>query len=216
MLSLQHRIIRDNSPPSCHIYSVTKTIKLQMRKIYILAFTILFINFKVNSQITKGNWLVGGTANFTSTTFKSDAGQRNTAFTIQIAPNIGYFISDKFATGVKVSIGKQGTKATGTSIYGTYTDANFGPFLRYYFLPAEKQINILAEGVYQYGMIKGDHDKVFKNTFTFSTGPVIYFNSSVGIEFLLGYSTSKYVGFAGSNGSIQAGLGLQVHLEKDK
>lgn len=187
-----------------------------MKKTVLSLCVVLLFLIKTNSQITKKNWLVGGAANFTSTNYKSEAGQRNTAFNIQITPNIGYFIADKFAAGVKVGIGKQGTKATGTSIFTTYTDANLGPFLRYYFLPANKDVNILSEGTYQHGLIKGDHGKVFKNTFTFVTGPVVYFNSSVGIEFLLGYSTSKYVGFAGSNGTIQAGLGLQVHLEKDK
>ena len=187
-----------------------------MKKISVLAFGILFINLSVNSQITKGNWMLGGNADFSSTINKSEAGQKTTVFNIQITPNIGYFIVDRLATGLKVSVGKEGVKATGTSRYSTYTDANFGPFLRYYFLPFDQQLNVLAEGVYQYGVIAGDHDKVFKNTFSISGGPVVYFNPSVGLEFLIGYSTFKYVGFAGSNGTVQVGLGLQVHLEKDK
>jgi hypothetical protein len=209
------KIIHDKSPPSS-IYSIIQTQQIQMKKISILALSVLFINVTATCQITKGNWMIGGNTDFSSTSNKSEEGQRTTAFTIQITPNIGYFIADKFATGLKVSVGKEGVKATGTSRYSTYTNANFGPFLRYYFLPTDKLLNVLVEGVYQYGFIAGDNNKVFKNTFSISGGPVVYFNSSVGLEFLIGYSTFKYVGFAGSNGTVQVGLGLQVHLEKDK
>lgn len=198
------------------IYSLIITEKNQMKKISNLVLSILFINIQANCQITKGNWMVGGNASFSSTTFKSEAGQRNTAFNIEMTPNIGYFIADKIATGLKVGFGEQGGKSTGSSHYSTYTDANFGPFLRYYFLPFDKQLNVLVEGVYQYGFEGGNLKKISKNTFAFFTGPIVFLNSSVGLEFLIGYSTFKYVGFAGSNGTAQVGLGLQVHLERDK
>jgi hypothetical protein len=57
------------------------------------------------------------------------------------------------------------------------------------------------------------------NTFSASAGPVIYFNSSVGMEFLLGYYSRKEV--IQQNGDIinhqkgfQIGIGFQIHLEK--
>jgi hypothetical protein len=178
--------------------------------------TILFFSQTVKSQLTKGNWLVGGNISFASTNYKSEAGQKNTAFLIQAVPNIGYFIADKFVAGLKVNISRQGVKATGTSVYSHYTDANFGPFLRYYLLSTEKQFNIIAEGAYQFGFSKGDVQKTSKSTFSFAFGPAIYFNTSVGLEFLIGYSSSKYTGYTGSNGTVQLGLGFQIHLEKDK
>ena len=186
-----------------------------MQKIMLFLITFIFL-VNAKSQITKGNWLVGGNAGFASTTYNSEAGSRNTGFTIQIAPDIGYFIAHKFATGLKVGFGKEGYKATGTSVYSTYIDAKFGPFLRYYFLPADNQLNILIESTYQYGFEKGNVSTINKNTYSLSAGPVVYFNTTAGLEFLIGYSSYKYVGIAGSNGSVQVGLGLQVHLERDK
>lgn len=183
----------------------------------ILTLLLLFFSYLSNGQITKGNWLVGGNINFSSLSAESEAGTKGTtSFAIQIAPDVGYFIANNFAAGLKITFGKQGYKATGTSIYSTYTDADFGPFIRYYFLPVDKQLNILLEGSYQHGFTKGDYNRVSKNTFSFDIGPVVYFNTSVGLEFLIGYSTCKYVGFSGNNNTIQAGLGLHVHLEKDK
>lgn len=185
-----------------------------MKKIAICTL-LSFLALQSNSQITKGNWMIGGNGNFSLTTYNSEAGQRNTGFTIQASPNIGYFIAGKFVTGLRVGFGKQGSKATGTSRFSTYTDANFGPFFRYYFLPNEHAVNIIADGSYQYGYIAGDNNKAPKNTFSFLTGPVVYFNTSTALEFLIGYSSSKYVGYSGSNGTLQVGLGLQFYLERD-
>lgn len=189
-----------------------------MKKLTVLVLAVLSVSTKINSQITKGNWLLGGNISFSSTSLKSEIGQKNTFFILQVAPDIGYFIADKFVAGLKVSISSSGSKATGTSVFGTQNDYNFGPFARYYFLSTEKQFNILTEGTYQYGFIgRGQQNtKTSKNTFAIAAGPVIYFNSSVGLEFLIGYSTHKYVGFAGSNGTIQLGIGFHVHLEKNK
>jgi len=185
-----------------------------MKTIIILAAALLYLN-QANSQTTKGHWLLGGNVNFSLTTYKSEAGQTNTGYVFQANPNVGYFIVDKFAIGLKAGIGREASKGTGTAIFSKFTDANFGPFVRYYLLSTENQFNILIEGAYQKGFIKGDSPrKTFKNTFSFAVGPVIYFNSTAGLEFLIGYSSSKYVGFAGSNGTIQFGLGIQFHLEK--
>lgn len=185
-----------------------------MKNIIILAIAILTFSTPSNGQITKGYWLVGGDAGFFSTVYQSEEGQHNTGFVIQIAPDIGYFFTDKFIGGLKTNISKQGSKGTGTSVFSTYTDFNIGPFIRYYFLPADNMVNIVTEGAYQYGFIKGDHIKILKNMFSLAAGPVIFFNSAVGLEFLAGYSTYKYVGIPGNNGTVQMSLGFQVYLEK--
>ena len=54
------------------------------------------------------------------------------------------------------------------------------------------------------------------NSFSFAAGPVLYFNSSVGLEFLVGYSTVKYLHIEGSDNTLQAVIGLQVHLESEE
>lgn len=94
-----------------------------------------------------------------------------------------------------------------------------GPFIRYYFLKPENRANILVESSYQYQFRKdispGSDSKLSANIFMISAGPVIYFNSSVGVEFTIGYSSQKYSGITGSNNTIQTSIGLQVHLQKE-
>ena len=53
------QIISDNSPPLLHSYFFFLKSN-QMKKIIFISFCFLFLMTKANSQITKGNWLVGG------------------------------------------------------------------------------------------------------------------------------------------------------------
>ncbi len=88
-------------------------------------------------------------------------------------------------------------------------------------MPIDQRYNILAESSYQYGdektVTNAYTTNIASNQFTFSAGPVIYFNTSVGIEFLLNYTSfgNNYVTSTRSN-SFGVGIGLQIHLEKDK
>lgn len=91
-----------------------------------------------------------------------------------------------------------------------------GPFGRYYFLQPDKQVNIVTDISYQYGFF-GGIAKGKLNTFSAMTGPVVYFNSSVGIEFLLGYYSSladmeDYQ--KETRKGFQIAIGFQIHLEK--
>jgi len=170
------------------------------------------ITFAANSQITQGNWMLGGTISYASTKYNStNYGEPHTAYDLQINPNVGYFFVDKLAGGLKARISKIGDRDKSQS----YTDVNLGPFFRYYMLAPEKQVNVLTEAAYLYGFDKyTTPDKNSKHTFSFSAGPVIYFNSAVGLEMLVNYSTCKFTEFKGSNNTIRFCLGLQVHLEK--
>lgn len=197
----------------------------------VLLFTLTAFILKTSSaQITKHNWLVGGTGLFSSTTSNSMAGaigQRHTQ--INLSPNIGYFLVDKLAAGLRLGYSNDRYKELNTPNYNLskYIAYSVGPFLRYYFLPSDKQFNLLVDGSYQYGNERGggvvstgsdpvdfDLTKYQKHTFSFAAGPVIYFNSSVGLEFLAAYTTSKYANITGRNNTFQVGVGLQVHLEK--
>lgn len=195
-------------------------IEKSMRKSFLFVIVSCFFFINAKSQITQGNWMVGGSIGFSSTAYNSDAGGQNSGFNLNIAPDIGYFITDKFVSGIRVGFNKQGSKSTssviGTSVYNSYTDANFGAFLRYYFLDTEKQFNLLVDGAYQYGFVASSpsNQSNNKHTFSINAGPVVYFNSSVGLEFLIGYTSQEYVGFKGNNNTVQVSLGLHFHLEK--
>lgn len=203
-----------------------------MRQITILLLTILITKHSYG-QITKHNWLVGGTGLFNSTTYANDLGNENQRITnFLIAPNIGYFFIDKFAGGLKLSFANSRNKNISNGAGYNLQKNNsygFGPFFRYYFLDTDKQFNILIDGSYQFQIERGGGvsstgntsipfpiTQYTKNIFSIAAGPVIYFNSSVGLEFLIGYTTSNYVQNKSSVNIVQVGLGFQIHLEKDK
>lgn len=150
------------------------------------------------AQLTKGHWLVGGNGSFYSykNEIISSVPTINGKFNqIDISPNIGYFFADKFALGIRSTIssikGKDivvGGNGSGESSGQRYLIGIYG---RFYFLEKKKQTNILADVSYKSGLIRGlNNTKGTLNTISFAAGPVIYFNSSIGIEFLFGYQAS--------------------------
>lgn len=183
-----------------------------MKNTFLLAIICLLITIKGNCQLTKGNFLIGGNASFSSTKFKNTLTSNYTLTELNISPNIGYFFADKFAFGIRP--GYSLTRNNFGNTKSTFENFLIGPFARYYFLEKDKRINILSEISYQNITTKSPGNaKTNINGFSFLLGPVLYFNSSVGMEFTLGYSTAKYSKEL-SNNSLQVGIGLQIHLEK--
>lgn len=184
-----------------------------MNKIIMPALCMLLYGLAAIGQITKNNWMLGGAISYASTNYNSiNFGLAHTTYNLEVKPNVGYFFIDKLSAGLRSGIGITGDRDRSQS----YTDFNIGPYIRYYLLNPEKYVNVITEAGYLYGFEKGSTpEKTPKNTFCFSAGPVLYFNTVVGLEVLLSYSTYKYSGFTGNNNTIMVGLGLQVHLEKE-
>ena len=111
-----------------------------MKIIKLFIISVLF-TLTANSQITKGNWLMGGNASISYT--KSIPKQTNTylnsaegkTFSILLQPNIGYFVVDKFAIGLK--LGVTNTYPTNQSFQINQTQFSISPFLRYYLLKTD-------------------------------------------------------------------------------
>lgn len=180
-----------------------------MKKI-ICPFIAILLFTVSHSQITKGNWLVGGSASFSKTDYKTDVSGQYKRTDLSISPSIGYFVADKLALGLSPSLVYG--KAILSTNTGSSTVFKIGPFARYYFLQADRPFNLFAEGNYAYGVISGTGQK--QHTYSIEAGPVLYFNSSVGLEFMFGYSTTKFVGYSGRDNVLQFGIGFQIHLEK--
>lgn len=192
-----------------------------------MVLSLLLLAFSLSSmaQLDKNNWLVGGSGNFylskrdyTSYTPTGLNGYSNELH-LTLYPNVGYFIFDRFAFGLRPYFSWGKGKSTDSNGSGATSDSKrygIGPFARYYFLAKEKQFNILSDISYQYGEWNlGGKGRL--NNFSISAGPVIYFNSSVGIEFLLGYNSNseELAGYSkNSSKGFNVGIGFQIHLTK--
>ena len=222
MKTHDHQLLRDHSPPIINFLFANPKQSVMKKTLFALLCSTFV--FSAKSQITKGNWLVGGTGNFLSSknsysspTFSSSSDRVD----IKISPSVGYFIGDKLGVGLRPSFTKsQGVvNGSGGNINTNENRVEFGPFVRYYFLQTDKQYNILTDFSYQYGLYWFTPTKGNINTFSASAGSVIFFNSSVGLEFLLGYYIRKEVikaneEYTTKQKGFQVGIGLQIHLEK--
>ncbi len=183
-----------------------KTIKL-----FFIA-TILF-TISANSQITKGNWMVGGSGNFTN--YKSTFESNNTVTTqtgnaLTISPNLGYFIVDNFALGTTVGFNFSNPSGANNNSHSY----SISPFVRYYFRESAKIINPFLQT--SYGFSKGKSESGGSNKssgYTLKGGTAIFFNSSVALELSLNYDSSKFNSDVKSN-NFTVGIGFQIHLEK--
>ena len=180
-----------------------KTIKL-----FFIA-TVLF-TISANSQITKGNWMVGGDASFTYGKSKPKSVSDSESFNIGISPNIGYFVLDKFAVGTRLDYNRSRTKSdSGTSSLDIFEAS---PFVRYYFLENEKPMNVFLESSYKFSILKENK----ATAFSVKTGVAVFLNQSTALEISLQYlNTNSDNIFVGSN-AVLLGFGFQLHLERDK
>ena len=182
-----------------------------MKYLSIIGFSMLLSN-TIKAQLTKGNWMLGGNISFNSTNYNSTnyTPPTYTSVILDFNPNVAYFVANNFNVGIKSSFNKI-LRISGSS----YTSFRLGPSCRYYFLDNEKRINFLVEAGYRFGLEKGSSGKSSTNTYAGGLGCVTFFNSSVGLEFMVNYISDKFNDYAGRNNTIQISLGLQVHLIKD-
>lgn len=179
-----------------------------MKKFKTVILFVLILNSTANGQITKGYWLLSGNASISSSKSSSAASIQFKQTDIQVSAGLGHFFLDKFAVGIRPSF-SYGSNNVGNSS----SVFRIGPFIRYYILQPESIVNVISDASYSHGFFSGGSNS---NALSLYVGPVIYFNTSVGMEFLLGYSTIKNVGYAGSDSKIQFAIGFQFHLEKEQ
>ena len=148
MKILNAELLQDNSPPIGNFIKQDKLNTSIMKQTFL--YLILATSFlTAKSQLTKGNWLVGGTGSFFSKngTYTTQSISYDSKYTdLTISPNIGYFILDKFSAGLKPSF--SWTKSKTFPPGGGSTDITrflVGPFTRYYFLNIESSLIYLQK-----------------------------------------------------------------------
>lgn len=183
-----------------------------MKKIILLFIVCLVYQFSY-AQLEKDTWLVGGSGNFSSTKAKNTLQDDYTSSELNVSTSLGYFPLNKLAVGVMLDYRYLDVDTYNNPSYfgGSTSGYNFGPFIRYYFLPVQHPVNIFFQT--DYGL-QFDRNILNLRKIAIKAGPVVYINSNVGLEFNIGYSNSKNENNTENTNSIIMGLGLQIHLKK--
>lgn len=200
-------------------------------KYFLFLCSVVFLYYGTTAQLTKKNWLVGGSGSFYSYNENYSTGSFNQMAkytSIDMAAPVGYFFIDKVAAGLRPNFssykGKVVSASTGSGGSTNSYRLTIGPFARYYFLNANNPFNILADITYQLGYLQqlgALHEKGKNNTFSFMLGPEFFFNSTAGIEILIGYSQKTLSienspgAFSNIQNGFQVSVGFTLHLEKE-
>lgn len=217
-------LFRDNSPPF-QLYLSFKPKTIIMKSFILLSFAFLLTSYSF-AQLDKGTFLLGGNGSFYKYDGKFNAVNNNNtskATDIKINASVGYFLIDKFVLGLRPSFSFMKAKQDGTgATFGSVTQFIVGPFSRYYFLEKDKPFNILLDAAYLFGTNSYPFDNTGKgviNELSISAGLEAFFNTTVGVEFLVGYK-SKYedikgiAGYSDKKNGLNVSIGFQIHLSK--
>ena len=193
-----------------------------MKKL-LLSVLVLFSVSTLFAQINKGQYMAGG-----SFSFKYDNGGLGNDLHVQTfsgVPKVGYFVADKLAGGLNISLTTYKNRSNGTTFTKSF-GYSVAPFVRYYVLPTPNRFNVFAEGSYGWGQATSRQfpygkEKYNTQSYSFSAGPVFFVTPNVAIEFNVGYYNNSVRGTKPSTGEIitkgiQTGLGLQIHLGRGK
>ncbi|PHR69434.1 MAG: hypothetical protein COA67_10710 [Lutibacter sp.] len=182
-----------------------------MKKILLTTIFAFAISLTVQSQITEGNWMVGGSGSYNHITVDNDNGTVNKNSRLTIKPDVGYFILDKLVVGS--SMGYYHYKSIDFDSYNK--NYSIGLFSRYYFLKSNKRFNLFTQIHYDRVFFETKSSNLVKgngNRYGLKVGQVIFFNSSVGLEFSIDYEKEVYEFNTVNN--INVNIGFQIHLEK--
>ncbi len=179
---------------------------------------ILTLTTTAFAQINKGQFLIGGNINFESIKDENSINGTNESTNYYISPNIGYFIINKLAGGLRIDFGHYNSKSINIETH--FNTTTISPFLRYYVLPVPKKVNAFIDVRYIFNKTKwsspsneGYYEK--KNGYNISAGPSIFLTDKIALEFTLGYKHTKSDNFGiTKSNTFNSGLGLQIHLGK--
>jgi len=174
------------------------------------------------AQLQKKTWLLGGNASFEKSEYKNDVYVYNSTKTsdLEIAPNIGYFFLNKLALGVRGSLYNTVSKSfpypSTIEQRVRATTWGVGPFVRYYFLPQDKPINLFADANGQYSLTTLNHSSYAGKSWsaTGSVGAALFLNKVVALELLMAYRHTNSINssFENKSNHLQFKAGFQIHF----
>lgn len=187
-----------------------------MKTMKLFFIPMLLFSILANAQITKGNWMVGGSGSFVN--YKNTYPDNNTKTTytgndLFLLPNVGYFVVDNFSIGsiVAFSFVNPSGPDNNTLSFG------LAPFVRYYFRKSDKIINPFLQASYSFNRSKNQlqdgHNKF--SEYRLKGGSAFFLNSSVALEITIEYNSSINNVNNTQYDNFTTGIGLQIHLEKE-
>lgn len=172
-----------------------------MKKV-IFTIVIAATAFAANAQTGKGNWLIGGSASFSSSKDGGEGAESVSNFVI--APDAGYFVADDLAVGAMIQF---------QSATGGYSNFAAAPFVRYYFLPIGDNAKLFGQGSFGFGSTKlsSDDESVSSTAWELRAGPAFFLNPNVALETTLSYGQTKLKDVPASK-AFGVNVGFQIHL----
>lgn len=178
--------------------------KINMKKLVLTVAAVFAFGF-ANAQeknessegFSKGDVFVTGALTFGS--------QKTGDFkvnTFELAPSVGYFVSENIAIGA--TVGFQSLKADNGAVDATNSGTSFGAFGRYYFTPASK-FSVFAELGFDYTTTDTEFDANDGDVFASS-----FETKELGLGLGAGINY-----FVSSNFAIEAGLGVLGYSSND-
>lgn len=173
-------------------------------RIYLLTILLLTAMGALSwgQSLDRGNFMVGSTLGFsTASSVVNEAGKETkglSAQLVQIAPSIGYFVTDNLALGIgadftidRVSDPELGGKRDNSNLL-------FGPFGRYY-VPAAENVAFFFVANFGFGnstserTVAGLPQGIRNNIFASGVGPgfTVYARSGLAIEAILKYNYAR-------------------------
>ena len=185
-----------------------------MKKTTIMA--ILLFSSLANAQITKGNWMVGGSGSFIN--YKNTYPDHNTettysGYALYLLPNVGYFVADNFSIGSIVNFSFDNPSGSDNNSLSI----GLAPFVRYYFRKSDKIINPFLQASYSFNKSKIQLEDGYNKSsdYKLKGGSAFFLNSSVALELTIEYNSSINNPFNRQYDYFTTGIGLQIHLEKE-
>ena len=177
-----------------------------MKKIILFVVIMLIITATSFAQTEKGNWLMGGSGEFSS---QKTGDFKTTSFSFE--PAAGYFIAKDFALGA--GLGFTSSKDEGDA--DAVSAFSFAPFVRYYFLPLGTGAKLFGDASFGVGSVKYTDSQSFTQ-WGIDAGPAIFLNPHTALEITLGYGSMKIKDATDATNAFRIRIGFQVHLGATK
>jgi outer membrane protein len=181
-----------------------------MKKLILMSILMFILSISSYGQVEKGNFLLGGTG---SVVFRKINGVSGKIITL--SPSIGYFVTDKIATGATLPIVRISAKYASDEEISSAV--GIAPFVRYYFTNKGKSAFF---GLASLGIIKGNESATGSYTYTDESsattaqagiGFTYFLNQNVGLETILGYTRLKYEGLD-ARSNVNLSIGFQIYF----